>query len=95
MPLLTRDQIEQQLKPYPGWAVASGKLVKTYRFTDFKEALAFIHRVGEVAEEVEHHPDLHLTDYNRVRLETVTHDEGGITERDFLLLEKLKERGLG
>lgn len=95
MPLLTPDQIKQQLKPYPGWAMAYGKLTKTYPFKDFREALGFINRVGEIAEAVEHHPDIHLTDYNRVRLQSVTHDEGGITERDFGLLAKLKEKGLG
>ncbi len=95
MPLLTQDQIRQQLKVHPGWAMAYGKLTKSFQFKDFQEALAFINKVGEVAESIEHHPDIHLTDYNRVQLQTVTHDEGGITERDFLLLEKLKERGIG
>lgn len=95
MALLTQDQIKQQLKPYPGWAMAYGKLVKSFQFKDFQEALTFINRVGEIAEAVEHHPDIHLTDYNKVQLQTVTHDEGGITERDFGLLAKLKEKGLG
>jgi 4a-hydroxytetrahydrobiopterin dehydratase len=95
MGLLTPDRIQRQLKPHSGWTVAGGKLAKTYTFGDFKEALAFINKVGGIAEAMEHHPDIHLTDYNKVRLETVTHDEGGITERDFALLERLQATGLG
>lgn len=95
MALLTQDQIKQRLQDHPGWAMAYGKLTKSFQFADFKEALAFINRVGEIAEAIEHHPDIHLTDYNKVQLQTVTHDEGGVTERDFQLLAKLKEKGLG
>ncbi|MEM3085553.1 MAG: 4a-hydroxytetrahydrobiopterin dehydratase [Halobacteria archaeon] len=95
MGLLTPDQIRRHLKSHPGWAVARGKLAKTYSLKDFREALGFINKVGEIAEAVEHHPDIHLTDCNKVQLQSVTHDEGGITERDFLLLRKLKEKGLG
>ena len=65
---------------------------------DFLDALDLFEEVGEVAEELEHHPDLHLEEYNKVRIATWSHDAGGLTERDERLARRitqiLKERGL-
>ena len=60
------------------------RLSKTFLFPDFKTALDFVNRVGAIAEEQGHHPDLHLA-WGRVDVETWTHDAGGLTEKDFRL----------
>ena len=60
------------------------RLAKTFLFPDFAAALAFVNRVGEIAEEQGHHPDIHLA-WGRVNVETWTHDAGAITEKDFRL----------
>jgi 4a-hydroxytetrahydrobiopterin dehydratase len=60
------------------------RLTKTFLFPDFAAALAFVNRVGAIAEQQGHHPDIHLG-WGRVEIETWTHDTGGITEKDLRL----------
>lgn len=66
------------------------KLTRTYTFPDFQRGLDFVNRVGAVAEEQGHHPDVHLS-WGRVEIETWTHDAGGLTEQDFLLATKIDQ----
>jgi 4a-hydroxytetrahydrobiopterin dehydratase len=68
----------------PGWTRAGRAISRTYRFDDFRGALAFVNRVGELAERAQHHPDIDIR-YNEVTLSMWTHDAGGLTERDFRL----------
>ena len=68
----------------PGWARAGRAIARTYRFEDFRGALAFVNRVGALAERQQHHPDIDIR-YNEVTLSVWTHDAGGLTERDFRL----------
>ena len=62
-------------------------LEKTYRFKNFREALAFTNRVGEMAEEQNHHPDIHLA-WGRARIVIYTHKIDGLTESDFVFAAK-------
>lgn len=64
------------------------ELSKTFPFPDFQTALAFVNRLGAVAEEEGHHPDLHLA-RGRVDVRTSAHDAGGLTENDFILAAKV------
>lgn len=74
-----------------GWQVVDAHhLEKTYRFKDFREALAFTNQVGEVAEREGHHPDLHLA-WGKVTLTIWTHKIDGLTESDFVLAAKCDE----
>lgn len=82
MTVVSADDAKRRLASLPGWGIDSGELVKTFSFKDFREALAFVNRVGEAAESAGHHPDIDIR-YNRVRLALVTHDAGGLTEKDF------------
>jgi 4a-hydroxytetrahydrobiopterin dehydratase len=68
----------------PGWARAGRGIGRTYRFDDFRGALAFVNRVAELAERQQHHPDIDIR-YNEVTLTVWSHDVGGLTERDFRL----------
>jgi 4a-hydroxytetrahydrobiopterin dehydratase len=63
------------------WDEVDGALERTFSFSDFAEALAFVNRVGELAESEDHHPDIRI-DYSRVTLRWWTHTAGGITDRD-------------
>jgi 4a-hydroxytetrahydrobiopterin dehydratase len=75
-----------------GWSVAGAHhLEKTYAFPDFVSALAFTNRVGALAEEQGHHPDIYLT-WGRVRLTVWTHKIDGLTESDFVLAAKADQR---
>jgi 4a-hydroxytetrahydrobiopterin dehydratase len=73
---------------YPeGWTEVGKALERTFEFENFVDALAFVNRVGELAEAENHHPDIAIH-YNRVTLRWWTHTEGGITDRDRELAEK-------
>lgn len=74
----------------PDWQVESEqKLRRSYKFPDFATALAFVNRVGEVAERENHHPDLHLG-WGRVGVELWTHAIDGLSESDFVLAAKIE-----
>ena len=93
MQILSAEEARSRLDRLPGWKTEEGMLVKTFKFKDFREALRFVNRVGELAEEAGHHPDIDIR-YNRVRLSLMTHDAGGLTGKDFDLAgraEKLAE----
>jgi len=64
-----------------GWSEVEGALERTFEFENFVDALAFVNRVGELAEAENHHPDI-TVNYNRVTLRWWTHTAGGITDRD-------------
>jgi len=71
-----------------GWRVVDEHhLEKEYKFKDFREALAFTNRVGEIAEREGHHPDIHLG-WGKVKLSIWTHKIDGLTESDFILAAK-------
>ena len=73
-----------------GWAEVEGALEREFRFADFAEALAFVNRVGELAEDANHHPDIEIH-WNRVKLRWWTHVTGSITDRDRELAARTNE----
>ena len=79
---LADSEIKDRMKTVPEWKNESGELTRTYTFKDFLAALAFVNSVGQIAEKGGHHPDIDIR-YNKVRLALVTHDAGGITQKDF------------
>ncbi len=85
---LTEEQIADQLKPLPQWAEVAGSIQRTYQFKDFIAAMKFVNRAAELAEKVQHHPDI-LIRWNKVTLSLNTHDAGGITQKDFDLAAQL------
>jgi 4a-hydroxytetrahydrobiopterin dehydratase len=87
MPLLSPSAAQSRLTQLPGWQIESGELVRTFQFKDFVAALEFVNLIGKLAEVAGHHPDIDIR-YNRVRLALVTHDAGGLTEKDFDLAVK-------
>ncbi len=90
MPSLSAEEAKVRLLTLPEWNIVSGELVRTFQFKDFLAALAFVNRVGELAEEAGHHPDIDIR-YNRVRLALVTHDAGGLTAKDFDLAARAEK----
>lgn len=87
-PLRGEPLRELQARLGNGWEVVDGHhLSKTYSFRNFAEALDFVNRVGRIAEEQGHHPDLHLS-WGEVREEVWTHRIDGLTESDFVLAAK-------
>ena len=84
MSRLNDAQIAQALRQTPGWERAGPEITRTYRFKDFREALAFVNRVGSLAERAGHHPDIDIR-YSAVTLALTSHDAGGLSGKDFEL----------
>ena len=88
MARLTDDEARQRLGALPGWELHGSAIRRTYKFADFKAAMAFANRVAELAEAQDHHPDM-LVQYGAVTLTLTSHDTGGLTARDFRLAQKI------
>jgi len=82
--------IARALESLPAWERQGDALVREVKFKNFREAMAFVNRVAEVAEEQRHHPDITIR-YNRVQLLLTTHEAGGITERDVEFARRVNE----
>ena len=85
-------RINERMSNLDGWSLEGECMVKDYEFKDFKEALDFVNKAGEIAEKHKHHPSITL-DYNRVRLILTTHEERGLSEKDFNVAEDIDKIG--
>jgi len=91
VPPLPEAEARELLAQVSGWELIDNHhLRKTYRFPDFKQALAFVDRVGALAEEQKHHPDITLA-WGKAVLEIWTHKINGLTESDFIFAAKCDE----
>jgi 4a-hydroxytetrahydrobiopterin dehydratase len=81
---LSHAEIHERLAKLPGWQVKDEKLYKRFEFQNFENALAFVNRIGAIAERRDHHPDITFG-WGYVEVYTVTHDRDGITDHDFAL----------
>lgn len=85
MELLSISQVNENLGKLSDWNLEdNGKsIVKNFEFEDFKEAVNFINKVAEIAEQENHHPDIKLYDYNNLEIKQTTHSVDGLTKKDF------------
>ena len=90
MRLLTEDEIAAALERTE-WRREGSEIVRDWKLADFAAAMAFVNRVAELAESADHHPDILVHRWNRVRLGLSTHSAGGLTERDFALARRIDE----
>jgi 4a-hydroxytetrahydrobiopterin dehydratase len=90
-PAFTKGQIAEHLPAVPEWKLTDdGKMIRRkYKFKDFVSAMAFLQKVGNLAEEEQHHPDLHLTGYKNATVELTTHAIGGLSANDFIVAAKI------
>ncbi len=91
MSLLTSKEINNRIKEISGWEYLENQIGKEFQFKDFSEALNFVNKVGAIAEEMNHHPDIFLHSWNKVKITVSTHDKGGVTENDFQLAKKIND----
>ena len=78
---LAREDLARFLAEHSGWREQDNALVRTYELASFREAIAFVTRVADIAERHDHHPDIDIR-YRKVTLRLTTHDAGGLTFRD-------------
>lgn len=89
MPILGKDELREKLNLLPDWTEEQGEIVRRVAFPDFVAAIDFVNAVAVKAEAAGHHPDIDIR-YNKVRLALVSHDAGGLTQRDFDLAESIE-----
>jgi len=85
---LSEQEIASRLDSLHGWSTVNGKLHKEFKFEDFKRAFGFMASVALIAESMDHHPDWKNV-YNRVTIDLMTHDLGGISALDFEFASKV------
>jgi 4a-hydroxytetrahydrobiopterin dehydratase len=90
MPALTAKQVSLHLKAVPNWSKRAQTILRTFKFKGFLESIAFVNRIARKAQRINHHPDIDIR-FNKVTLKLTTHDEGGITEKDFSLARQCDE----
>ena len=93
MDLLKDEDITNRIRMIGPWDYDSEDkiLIRETMFKDFMEAMGFLNKLAETAEQLNHHPDMTLCEYNRVIITTTTHDAGGITENDIRLTQGFEE----
>ncbi|MDQ6776283.1 MAG: 4a-hydroxytetrahydrobiopterin dehydratase [Actinomycetota bacterium] len=90
--LLSDDEIAARVAE-SDWEREGDEIVREWKFADFAAAIAFVDRVAEAAEDANHHPDILLHGWNKVRLSMTNHSAGGLTETDFVLAARFDALG--
>lgn len=90
MAVLTDPEIKQSLGRLKGWKQNGSAIQRLFEFGDFKAAMQFVNRIADAAEQANHHPDIDIR-YNKVTLALVSHDAGGVTERDVSMAERINQ----
>jgi 4a-hydroxytetrahydrobiopterin dehydratase len=87
---LSDVEIQQALQKLPGWKKVGHAIERVFQFDNFVHAMEFVNQIAEAAEAVNHHPDFHIS-YNKVTLALVSHDSGGVTQRDVRMAGRINE----
>src|SRR5471030_1070424 len=90
MSALTTKQINLNLKAIPDWSERAQTICRTFKFEGFLMSIAFVRRIAKQAQKINHHPDIDVR-FDKVTLTLTSHDEGGITEKDFFLARQCDE----
>lgn len=90
--LLSDEDIQARLEG-GSWQRDGDQIVRDWKFKDFAQAMAFVNRVADAAEEANHHPDILVHGWNKVRLSLTNHAAGGLTEPDFEMAKRFDELG--
>jgi len=89
MAKLSDAEVSEKLAALPGWERHENSIRKLFRFKEFMDGIKFLNRVAAKAEAADHHPDVTIN-YTRVTMTCSTHDQGGITEKDFKLATEIE-----
>ena len=90
MKRLDEKEIKSHLKDTHEWLLEESTIKREFNFGDFKKALEFVNKVGKIAEDDNHHPDVYIF-YNKVILKLSTHSIDGLSEKDFMLARKINK----
>src|SRR5664279_3863179 len=90
MPAMSTPQVRLHLKSVPNWSKRAQTILRTFKFKEFLQSMKFINRIARKAQKANHHPDIDIR-FDKVTLKLTTHDEGGITKKDFSLARQCDE----
>jgi 4a-hydroxytetrahydrobiopterin dehydratase len=88
--VLSDDEVASRLRNLP-WEREGDEIVREHRFEDFADAIAYVNKIAELAEEANHHPDIFVHGWNKVKLSLTNHSAGGLTETDFKMAARFDE----
>ncbi len=90
---MTKEEAQANLPQVAGWQISEDNknLWREYGMKNFMAAVRLINKIAEIAESENHHPDIHLTGYRKLRIDLSTHALGGLSENDFILAAKINE----
>ncbi|MGD8238095.1 MAG: 4a-hydroxytetrahydrobiopterin dehydratase [Armatimonadota bacterium] len=91
-PHLSVTEAQELGRETPRWTLGDGAIEREIELPDFREAVAFVNRVADLAEQQDHHPDIHIS-YKKVRLKLSTHKIGGLSRNDFILAARIDQLG--
>jgi 4a-hydroxytetrahydrobiopterin dehydratase len=89
---LERQRVAEQLQKLSNWTLQGDEIERLFVLENFVDAMIFVNKVAEIAEEEGHHPDIRIL-YNRVTLTLSTHDAGGLTQKDFQMAHRIDSLG--
>jgi 4a-hydroxytetrahydrobiopterin dehydratase len=88
--VLSTSEIDLALQNLPGWAREGECIARVVQFANFVDAMEFVNKIAAAAEAANHHPDITIN-YNKVTLALISHDSGGVTQRDIRMAGKINE----
>ena len=88
--LVSEAELQQALRQLAGWKKNGSAIERVFQFDNFVKAMEFVNQIAEAAEAVNHHPDI-VINYNKVTLSLVSHDSGGVTQRDIKMAGRINE----
>ena len=94
MAVLTDSEIQNALTSLPGWKKNGSSIQRVFEFPDFKAAMQFVNKVADAAEQANHHPDIDIR-YNKVTMALISHDSGGVTQRDVKMANRINQIATG
>jgi len=87
---LSHEEANQLILDTPGWEIIDDRIEKTFKFSDFHEAMDFANQIAHIADEENHHPDLYIA-WGKARVELSTHKVGGLSKNDFIMAAKINK----
>ena len=90
MAVLSDSEIQQALGSLAGWQRQGKAIQRIFEFSDFKAAMEFVNKIADAAEQANHHPDIDIR-YNKVTMALVSHDSGGVTQRDVRMTGRINQ----
>lgn len=91
MKTLNDAEIKIKLNEIPGWEYKENQITREIKLRDFKSAVSLLNKAADEAEKMDHHPDILIFSWNKIRFTLSTHSEGGITKKDFELAAKINQ----